>query len=62
MAEGMNKLISDEDSTIISVQIVNGITDHITNGLYTHFWFTLNGVNMSAEEHGSCKYFILAPV
>ena len=41
---------------MVSVQIVNGIADTITTGQFTHFWFTLNGVNMTPEEHGSCEY------
>ena len=33
-------------------------SDHITNGIYTHFQITFYGANMSTEEHGSCNYFI----
>lgn len=55
MNQTKTELNLDSDSTLIMLQAVNGVTSRITDGLYTHFWFTLNGVDMTAEEHSSCE-------
>jgi len=48
-------IVEDADSTLIMLQVVNGITAHITSGKYTHFWYTLNGVDMTEAEHSSFR-------